>query len=394
MVGGLPTTAKRVAPRLALYAPLRSFVNAKEGHYSSSSPDAFSSLVEWLQQKHNNNNPAQRSNSGRLVFSGVEASLRDLGADGVEREESAHRIQEYGLELLVNLDVYGNANIQTNPPAMAGSLVESFENQLAAISNLGDVVTHVNCRTFVTSNKGSSPDTWDDERKMDYFLQVLPLSATFLEDHPHIGRNGNETDIMGGSPDHLTGISHETTIATNGLHHPDATRYILEVIPPLRLTMDLLSWQRACGYAWGSSNDDDDDDNEAETLSIEIAPHIDLIRTNTSLFSTCRSNSKTSATQGSNDDEIDSVNYDHYLRTHQSLWEYVWTRKANRGVEQLFVTLDDDCDAMVAGKGPRHLSRDGSHGKESRAKQLLDSAHRIHRFYDEWLSNSRFDAES
>ena len=322
----MTTAGTRLLPKLVLYAPLRSV--AKKS--SSKRQEALVSLCQSVCQP-------RVTNHGQL-FSGVEASLEELGVDMVEQRESANILQEEGMELLVNVNVLGNN---------ASECVHSFESQLSAISNLGKAVAHINCRTYGTMVQDGA---------LDYLLDVLPLSAKFLEDHSHIGKDGNETDIMGGAPDHLTGISHETNSA-GMFHHPDVTRYLLEVVPPLRLTMNLSSWHEACGQPWGFN----DCGEEAEALSAEIVPHIDLIQTN-----------------------IDNYQY---LQAQQSLWETVWTRKANRGVEQLYMTLElDDHDSSESNNCDENES-------SSKIKRLTDAANSIHEFYNDWSTTMKLETE-
>jgi hypothetical protein len=442
----VPAAAARIAhahaPRLALFAPLRSSATATTealklrrdsggGGVVSAQLLAFvNSLLHlndtYKHYNHDNNNSNNNNNNKiGLLFSGVEASLADLGRDGTEQRESAELIQKSGLELLVNIDVNDNVNVDDNVDATticsavvssssssrrALEFVKSFESQLRAVSNLGGVVSHVNCRGSDSDCNYSAAQQsvlwWDEDKTLEYLLEVLPLSAQFLEDHPYIGRNGNETDVMGGSPHHLIGISHENIGRSdmgngigngngNGmLHHPAIARNLLEVVPPLRLTMDLSSWHEDCGFPWGSSvnnnnnngDDDDDDDDEAEALSVEIVPHIDLIRTKTSLLSICDNNNN-------NNDNNNPADNDRYRRTHQSLWEDVWTRKANRGVEQLFMTLGDDGDATTTVNDTIVAGNNDSDDNENesftlrRVKRLGDSANCIHQFYDSWSSS-------
>lgn len=324
----MTTVATRVLPKLALYAPLRSVAEKT----SSKRQEALVALCQSVYQ------PNDEVTNHRQLFSGVEASLHELGVDPVEQIESSKVIQEVGLELLVNVNVRGKN---------ASECVRSFESQLSAIPNLGEGVAHINCRTH---------GIVDQDMVLDYLLYALPLSAEFLEDHSHIGKDGNETDIMGGAPHHLTGISHETNRA-GMFYHPDATRYLLEVVPPLRLTMNLSSWHEACGHPWGSKDSQD----EAEALSVEIVPHIDLIRTTIDRFQ--------------------------YHTTHRFLWETVWTRKANRGVEQLYMTLDiDDHDSFESKICDEKES-------SSKLKRLTDAANGIHEFYSDWSTTMELETE-
>ena len=326
--------------------------------------------------------------------------------------------------------------------SVAGSLstmaVKAFEKQLLAISDLGGVVAHINCRGFgstshnkscCSSNRNPSfhedredslqrkSAPWDEQTTLDYLLDVLPLSAKFLEDHPHIGKSGNETDVMGGSPHHLTGISHETTVRgsfgsdddgrvcdAGMLHHPSAVRYLLEVIPPLRLTMNLSAWHDVCGYPWGLQQQNPDND-EAEALSVEIVPHIDLIRTRTSLFPETKqkstSNDSVSPQVDHDDNSNCSVQTINHHCVHQTMWEDVWTRKTNRGVERLLMTLEDDGDELrnetkITEKDDQHSEQQNVCAKKytQRIKRLSDSANRIHRYYTMYSTHGSFPAKA
>ena len=362
-----------ITPKLALFAPLRSA--------GSSTLPAFIADLRQLRQKE-------------TFVSGVEVSIEDLGADGTERRESAQLIQESGFDLLVNVDInrdgkIGMENIGAgSSSSISSKMVQSFASHLVKVSDLGDIVSHINFRSFGTRRVRRAEATnnltqmWDDDVALEYLLDVLPLSAQFLEDHPYIGNRGNEIDVMGGSPDHLTGISHETTafrhnidsVESNDigiLHNPTIVRHLLETIPPLRLTMDLSSWHDVHGYPWGYSTDVD----EAEALSVEIVPHIDLIRTRTSLLSDCYTNKK-----------VNSTRSDQFLRTHQSMWKEVWTRKTNRGVKEVYMTVEDD--------GYESTAEFEENSYTSRMERLRDSIRAIRQCYDSWLRAHESEASS
>lgn len=390
-------------PPLALYASLRSLVNTAAARNSkaggSSSPLWLSALIDSVRN-------LDRPNGKEPLISGIEASLADLGSDGEERKESAKMLRNSGLDLVVTIDVDIDIDTNNNCKTQASQVsdsVKSFESQLSAISDLGDVVAHINCcNSWIIQKSNSSSrglsnidDTVhqilrgnEEQAALEYLLDVLPLSAQFLEDHSSIGRNGNETDIMGGSPHHLTGISHETTgtgrhidgSVIGMLKHPDITRHLLEVVPPLRLTMDLSSWQDSCGYSWGSRNRNGGDDDEAEALALEIVPHVDLIRVLPwSLLSMMNENRS-------------KQNYDAYLRTHMSLWEDVWTRKAARGVGQTFMVMHEDCG--TAANRTMEAEYGGSSSCHENEYQMVlrgleESALYVHECYDRWSSSSR-----
>ncbi len=240
-------------------------------------------------------------------FAGVEMALADLGRDEIEQRASADAIRSNDLQLIV--DISSAPSIASSSTARSPSSpldhARAFESQLRRTSVLGDVVSHVNCTE-------SGDICWDVATSAEYLGEVLPLSAQFLEDHPHIGRYGRETDIMGGSPHHLTGISHETN-GRGVLHHPDAVRELMEILPPIRITSDIQQWHDSCGYQWGFGGDAAmvGDDDEEEALAIEIVPHIDHIRAGLGRET---------------------------VAPHDELWKFVWGRKAKRGVEQVTIT--------------------------------------------------------
>lgn len=236
-------------------------------------------------------------------FDGVEIALADLGGDEIQQKASADAIRSSELQLIV--DISSAQSIATQSPPSPLDHVKTFESQLHGISALGDVVSHVNCTQ-------SGDHRWDVAASAEYLGEVLPLSAQFLEDHRHIGRHGRETDIMGGSPHHLTGISHETN-ARGILRHHNVVRDLMEILPPIRITSDIQQWHDTCGYQWGFGGNDDD---EIDALRIEVVPHIDHIRA--SLIGTSLGRET--------------------IAPHDELWRFVWGRKAKRGVEQVTIT--------------------------------------------------------
>lgn len=262
-------------------------------------------------------------------FAGIEVSLADLLGDvsgDMKQKASADSISSQGLQLIVNISSVPSSTSATPPSSL--DHVRTFESQLQHVSALGDVVSHINCTE-------SGDNRWDVATSAEYLGEVLPLSAQFLEDHPHIGQYGRETDIMGGSPHHLTGISHETN-SRGMLHHPDVVRDLMEILPPIRITSDIQQWHDVCGYQWGFGRNavrGDDSDEELEALRVEIVPHVDHIR---------------ASMIGEN-----LVPDDDAIAPHKELWRFVWSRKAKRGVEQVTITPDlhTSSASNIAGEG-------------------------------------------
>lgn len=261
-------------------------------------------------------------------FVGVEMSLSELGRDSIERQESAAAIRTGGLRLVAAIG--GGINTKTSSATQTPSeRLKTFESQLNDVSALGNVVSHINCR-------GSGDYRWDVSTSAEYLADVLPLSAHFLEEHSHIGRFGREVDIMGGSPHHLTGISHETW--KGGVFwHPNNTRQLLEILPPVRLTSDISYWHAVCGHRCGFQSDreeggEEKEEKEEEALKIEIVPHIDYIRART-----LGVHERTSI-DDSNNEDMEDIGC--LLAPHEVLWKDVWTRKAGCGVEELSITPD------------------------------------------------------
>ena len=291
-------------------------------------------------------------------FAGLELSLADLDINEdddvmMKQKASADAINSQGLQLIVNISSV--PSITSTTPSSPLDHVRTFESQLNLVSDLGDVVSHVNCTE-------SGDNRWSVATSAEYLGEVLPLSAQFLEDHPHIGRYGRETDIMGGSPHHLTGISHETN-AVGMLHHPDVVRDLMEILPPMRIASDIQCWHDVCGYQWGFHGDDAKcpDNNgvgcdELEALRTDIVPHVDHLR--------ARMIGKTLAPEA--------------IAPHEELWRFIWSRKAMRDVDQVTITPDlpvGDAGGGVVGENNLRWER---------TKEAADC---IRRTYDDWSAS-------
>lgn len=282
-------------------------------------------------------------------FAGVEISLADLlGGNHMKQKALADAIKSQGLQLILNISSV--PSITSATPASPLHHVRIFESQLHRVSALGDVVSQINCTE-------SGDNRWDVATSAEYLGEVLPLSAQFLEENPHIGQYGRETDIMGGSPHHLTGISHETN-ARGMLHHPDVVRDLIEILPPIRITSDIQQWHDICGYQWGFGRNEkceDGCDEELEALKVEIVPHVDHIR-------------------ASMNGETLAIVPDDAIAPQEQLWRFVWSRKTKRGVEQVTITPDlhtgSACD--VASEGNKFW------------EQTKEAADCIRRSYDDW----------
>ena len=223
---------------------------------------------------------------------GIHFSLLDLGRDDAEHRESADVIKQAGLRLVVDI----SSLLPITKRSEHGNIVDhiqTFELHLTAIGALGDVVTHINCCH-------SGYHFLDITTAAEYLGNILPLSAQFFEEHPYIGQYGWEVDIMGGSPNHLTGISHQTGVGI--LKFPEQTCELLEILPPLYLTMGTDDFDRQ-NLVFG-------DTRTLSSFEAEFVPHLDHIIADAS----------------ANNNEL--------------LWKQVWSRKATRNVEEMSVTLD------------------------------------------------------
>eukprot|EP00536_Pseudo-nitzschia_multiseries_P019324 jgi/Psemu1/60089/gm1.60089_g len=456
-IASTPVARLRV-PRLALYLPLRLTTALSNAHDNATSMSSgLPAILESIRQL-NNSDPISRHNSSHEGFStnglfvGVEASLLELGSDSAERRESCEALRSANLELIVDIDasipaskINSTATAPTvSSPSSSSSRfvrdrVRSFESQLDAVSDLGTVVSHINCRerehehndpgTATQSSGHTDTNTdkntakprssyWNEDAALNYLVHALPLSARFLEDHPHVGRNGNETDVMGGSPPHLTGISHEITTRSQSrgmLDRPGTIRNLLEVLPPIRLSMDdaVLATVYSCRYhpSFGRVNDRscdgdsvEEDEAKAEAFSLEILPHIDLVRTTPgriSSLSPLSSETKDGAVLSASAVEP---------HTHaSSVWKEVWARKASRGVNQVFMILDDDDgggggdllqhtgdvgDATATATATRTESRDtcnnnnNNNGSNQGMQRLMDSARNLHELFEDWSASN------
>ena len=285
-------------------------------------------------------------------FAGVEISLAGLLGDGgsgdMKQKALADAIKSQGLQLIVNISSV--PSITSATPASRLDHVRTFESQIQHVSALGDVVSHINCTE-------SGDNRWDVATSAEYLGEVLPLSAQFLEENPHIGQYGRETDIMGGSPHHLTGISHETN-GRGMLHHPDVVRDLMEILPPIRITSDIQQWHDICGYQWGFGRNEirgDDSSEELEALKVEIVPHVDHIRA-----------SMIGGTL--------AIVPDDAIAPQEQLWRFVWSRKAKRGVEQVTITPD------LRSGSASDIASEGNLLWE----QTKEAADCIRRSYDDW----------
>ena len=264
---------------------------------------------------------------------GVQLSLSELGRDSAEQKESSTALMALGLSLIVDIQSLpcstsfrnGNDNNIVN-------YINAFESQLLSVDALDNVVTHINCCH-------SGDHLWDIATAAEYLGNILPLSAQYLENHPHIGRCGREVDIMGGSPPHLTGISHMTGVGI--LNTLEQTHELLEILPPLRMTM--------AADIQNSVLSDDGNTNKDYAISMfkaEFTPHFDHI---------CWGGAA--------------------AKNSEILWKQVWSRKATRGVEEMSVTLDVPKAVDI------HCCTEQG---ESLPSEILELANVVQSSFDDW----------
>ncbi|VEU43348.1 unnamed protein product [Pseudo-nitzschia multistriata] len=399
------SVAGRRLPRLALYLPLR--LARKVPGPSGGGASAI----------------AGRELPPPLVFAGVEVSLRDLGADDAERAASVDLLARAGFDAVVRIDTSihpsGVRSASRSAAAMASRSVsdhlESFARQLEAVSGLGGGVAHVtvDCRGGCDSGDAGHrrnravPFVWNEDTALEYVLGAVPLSARFLEDHPFIGERGNETDGMGGSPSHLTGITHEyydasnATATTTGnaggsrvlLNNLDITRHLLEILPPLRLSMDDASGRHPYhrdSSAMTNEGTNDNHGDEAEAFCLEVLPHIDLIRTKAAAAPIAppasldqpRKDRNASASETTTDTAF-------CIPPHRaSLWKDLWTRKEARGVQEVAMILEDSDfygnqgNLVAATSETRAEEQD----ENERERRLNGFAREIHGCFEHWSS--------
>ena len=306
------------------------------------------------------------------LFAGIEISLPDLGADEVEHNASVNFLQSQDLQLVADISSTNDVAITDFTQQSPSHHIKAFESQLHHISKLGDTVKHINLTK-------SGLEEWDITTAAEYLAEVLALSAQFLEDHPHMGRYGRETDIMGGSPHHLTGITHETN-KKGILYHPHRAVQLMEILPPLRITAsNIQQWREPCGYRWGfaggGNENNDTDDDGSKTLKVDIVPHIDHIR----------------ASIIDNIGESSSLDRN-ILAANEELWGYVWDRKAKRGVEQVMITPDLSCGEMTTRRSSISGANDGGANRDNLLwGQTIKAAESIRRSYAEWSASVTVD---
>ena len=141
----------------------------------------------------------------RGVDVGLEALIagRDPNATCVASGRThMERLRTHGLQAVVRLS--------TRPPSGSSAPaehVERLERGLAAVSALSDgdlttsiahIAVHVQCQR------------WRLDDAAAYLAGALPIAATYNEQNPHVGASARETDVFGGRPAHLIGVSTAT----------------------------------------------------------------------------------------------------------------------------------------------------------------------------------------
>ncbi|GFH59614.1 predicted protein [Chaetoceros tenuissimus] len=229
-------------------------------------------------------------------FRGIQAPLSHLSQKKDLQMNLRTELQQQDLKLIVDIQLKS---------------IDNFNLQLDQISSLGNIVTHINCKPCFEQHEISKKSL--SKENIEFYSDVLSTSAQFLEEHSYIGKYGRETDIMGNSPHHLTGISHD--ILQPGIFGtPSLTRDMLEVLPPFRLTASIWEWYRDCMY-WGHDGVVCDGEDTEEVLEVEIVPHLDHIH----------------VLYGNDLKEECKV-------AQRELWSKVWSRKATRNVEEVSIT--------------------------------------------------------
>jgi len=134
---------------------------------------------------------------------GVDVGLVDL-LDDKSSSGRTHleRLRAHGLQAVVRLS--------TRPPSGSSvptEHVEQLERGLAAVTalsagalsdSIAHVVVHVRCQR------------WRPDDAAAYLAGALPAAATFNERTPSVGASARETDVFGGRPAHLIGVSTAT----------------------------------------------------------------------------------------------------------------------------------------------------------------------------------------
>ena len=228
-------------------------------------------------------------------FAGVDTTLTDLGADAAERAANVTRLAASSLQLVLRLSTGNGGN---DAPA---DHVRRLEGMLEEASHFEAALTHV----VINADESNRP-AWSATETLEYFHGALPLGAAFLEQAPWAGASTRETDVFGGRPTHLHGVSH-------GAMGPQELPHLLDVYPIIRLSADISHWGEA----------------PSEEVIEDMVPHVDHL---TLTVCTCADRSGLQLL-GSTD-------------AHRSLWGAVAKRKAARGANELL------CSVSHAALGP------------------------------------------
>ena len=148
-----------------------------------------------------------------------------VGADDEALAATVVQLHSRRLRMVARISTASAAS--DAPDAHVAALASSLD---VVASTVGEVAAHV-----VVQVQPSKP--WSRDEALAYLDGALPLSATFLERHPHLGASSRESDTFGGRPVHLHGVSHACTSSDWGVG-PLPAGEACDVYPILRLSLD------------------------------------------------------------------------------------------------------------------------------------------------------------
>ena len=224
--------------RVQLYRSLWG-INVGGPRISSSKQPKFNSYSEVL---------SYLVNAG---YTGIEASLADLGRTPSERLAFSHKVHDAGLKLIVGVysswcDYNDNTRYDLHSPPLVQA--HRIRNEIIEATNLG--------ATKINAHSGS--DGWTEYESYCYFEQIENW------------RCNNDLHLIPGVT-----LCHETHRG-RPLGSPWVTDRLLQQLPELRITSDYSHWVISCERYFGHQDHQSVDECEKEVLR-RVANNVDHI---------------------------------------------------------------------------------------------------------------------
>eukprot|EP00041_Stephanoeca_diplocostata_P007991 m.114755 g.114755 ORF g.114755 m.114755 type:complete len:327 (-) comp17123_c0_seq1:329-1309(-) len=253
-----------------------------------------------------------------LGYSGVEASLNDMGACPAARRDFVQCAMSCDLNIIVGAYTswtdYDASDRHSLHNAVSAQLV-AYERQLDEVralqSDSHNTIIHVNVH--------SGSDTWTEEQATEFYSRACALEA----------------DVCGGAG--ALSASHETHRG-RPLANPFAARRLCDQCPDLRLTLDASHWMVVCERLVGAPAVTPPDTTpalfsvdafEVETL-LALYPRVDHIHAR---VGSAQAPQVGHLAAGATDAGMEPA-----VRAFADMWLAVWRQQRSRGMAAATVT--------------------------------------------------------